>query len=233
LPIAIAATCTTPGSTGDGTCTRCSEAVTGTVIDALGHNWKWETYVSGNGVNGGIRTCQRGNGCTVKAGIGDTGPAGGKIFYAAEFDFYDGNVPTTVKRYYLEAAPNDLAETYIWQRYFNNIAGTGTGIGTGCKNTALIHAHTDTTPAASACVAPYNAGGAKNDWFLPSKDELNQMYQNLVKDKTGHGFSTSRYFWSSSQINYVDVWLQYFDDGAQYEMGKNYSNAYVRAIRAF
>ncbi|MDR0448486.1 MAG: hypothetical protein LBH07_07440 [Treponema sp.] len=39
----VAATCTTPGNTGSGRCTRCGETVAARVIAALGHNWgSWQ-----------------------------------------------------------------------------------------------------------------------------------------------------------------------------------------------
>ena len=48
------------------------------------HDWNWATYVSGDGPNGGIRKCQRGNGCTATAGVGDTGPGGVVIFQGSD-----------------------------------------------------------------------------------------------------------------------------------------------------
>ena len=71
-------------------------------------------------------------------------------------------------------------------------------------------------------------GGGKNDWFLPSKDELNEMYNA----KTHLGIS-SGWFWSSSQYSYnTSAWSQYFGDDLQFGNGKDYGFT-VRAIRAF
>ena len=65
-------------------------------------------------------------------------------------------------------------------------------------------------------------------WRLPTKDELNILYNN--KDKIG-GFASVAY-WSSSEREDTSAWLQYFGNGVQ-----NYTNKtvtfYVRAVRAF
>ena len=68
-------------------------------------------------------------------------------------------------------------------------------------------------------------------WRLPTKDELNIMYEN--KDKIG-GFASS-YYWSSTESNDNGVWKQYFDNGLQvinYSYSK-YTKFIVRAVRAF
>jgi antitoxin component YwqK of YwqJK toxin-antitoxin module len=65
-------------------------------------------------------------------------------------------------------------------------------------------------------------------WHLPTKDELNVLYQN--KDAIG-GF-TDDCDWSSTKANDVSAWFQVFSDGYQGFNGK-YHNYYVRAVRAF
>ena len=65
-------------------------------------------------------------------------------------------------------------------------------------------------------------------WRLPTKDELNLLYEN--KEKIG-GFANSLY-WSSTEFGNLDAWLQVFNDGYQDGYAKGYAN-YVRAVRAF
>ena len=66
-------------------------------------------------------------------------------------------------------------------------------------------------------------------WRLPTKDELNTLYQN----KTAIGGFENDFYWSSTQsINLVTAWFQNFYDGGQYSNGKD-DTYYVRAIRAF
>ena len=67
-------------------------------------------------------------------------------------------------------------------------------------------------------------------WRLPTKDELNVLYQNM--DKIG-GFAGS-YYWSSTQRdkNLYFAWRQFFFTGSQHAQLKDWVN-YVRAVRAF
>ena len=72
-------------------------------------------------------------------------------------------------------------------------------------------------------------GGGYDDWYLPSKEELNFIYRNLAGTK----IIDSGYFWSSSGSTYESAWLQGFSDGWQ---GRNHKTDYrhsVRAVRAF
>ena len=104
---------------------------------------------------------------------------------------------------------------------------TGTAIGTGSANTdAIIAAQGSASYAAS--IARYYNGGGYTDWFLPNKDELNQLYVN----RAAIGEFANNYYWSSTGDGYEGAWLQYFFDGVQ--ANDNKANAYgVRAVRAF
>jgi hypothetical protein len=68
------------------------------------------------------------------------------------------------------------------------------------------------------------------NWRLPNKDELNAMYENLHKKGLG-GFA-GYYYWSSSEYNADLAWLQYFFNGYQNNINKNYDTR-VRGVRAF
>ncbi len=63
-------------------------------------------------------------------------------------------------------------------------------------------------------------------WRLPSKTELNILYKN--RKKIG-GF-VYFYYWSSTEIDNYDVWVQFFDFGAQNNYGKG-ATTHVRAVR--
>lgn len=125
--------------------------------------------------------------------------------------------------------------------------GTATGIGSGQANTAALvskmgttaytssHNMTITTTeeyAARLCDI-YEIGGYWywfRDWFLPSKDELDLMYDNLKEQGLG-GFSNHDY-WSSSEYNAFYAWSQDFYNGNQgYE--NRYREVWVRPVRAF
>lgn len=64
-------------------------------------------------------------------------------------------------------------------------------------------------------------------WRLPTKDELNLIYEN--KDVVG-GFANNVY-WSSTENATNYAWLQDFSNGPQSNASKNYP-LYVRAVRA-
>ena len=64
-------------------------------------------------------------------------------------------------------------------------------------------------------------------WRLPTKDELNILYENM--DKIG-GFTDEEY-WSSTEGGEDFAWAQYFNYGRQNFSDKFNSNS-VRAVRA-
>ena len=68
-----------------------------------------------------------------------------------------------------------------------------------------------------------------DDWFLPSKDELNAMYEQLHKKAVG-GFANF-YYWSSSENVSNYAWGQDFYNGYLYGNHRVDRN-YVRCIRA-
>ena len=67
-----------------------------------------------------------------------------------------------------------------------------------------------------------------SDWYLPTKEELNQLYLNKI---TIGGF-TSNWYWSSTEAVNINGWLQYFNNGNQNYVNK-FNKNYVRAVRTF
>jgi len=164
--------------------------------------------------------------------LGDTGPGGGIIVYhdPAGFTVQMADPAQNYTAYYLEAAPNDMATGLIWASatyVSTDITGTATDIGTGRKNTAVILTADANAPAAKACDT-YSNGG-KTDWFLPSKDELNQLYLN----RASVGNMGTNTYLSSSQGSIYYAWGQRFSDGDQSGSSKNNNTYSVRAVRAF
>jgi uncharacterized protein (TIGR02145 family) len=161
--------------------------------------------------------------------IGDVGPGGGIIFYRSDvgFTMTDDNS----KAHYLEVATQNITSSLAWStklrtEYNISIPGTGTAIGTGRKNTELILAKDVNAPAAKAC--SNLSAGEKNDWFLPSKDELEQLYKNknIISD------AAAKFYWSSSEQSIAVAYAQNFSDGKQSPDYKDSKNL-VLAIRAF
>jgi len=162
----------------------------------------------------------------------DIGPAGGLIFYD-KGSYSDG-------WRYLEAAPSDQTPR-AWGTYIVTGAD-GTVIGTGQQNTLdIINGDTKANKAADECFnySIVNGGVTYDDWFLPSKDELNKMYVNLKKGTDENGVTytpvggfANYYYWSSSEFGPYYAWFQYFYTGSQYGNSKS-NTSRVRAIRAF
>ena len=153
--------------------------------------------------------------------IGQIGPGGGIIFYDK------GNNSEGWR--YLEASPVDLGPC-AWAAYgqeYTNIIGTETSIGKGENSTYSILLQDPDAPAAREC--RNYLGGGQNDWFLPSLEELNELYEK----RTIAGISEVNEYWSSSQANNNEAWLQFFGIGSQYYGAKSNAIAYVRPIRAF
>ena len=150
---------------------------------------------------------------------------GGIVFYV-----YDGG------QHGLIAATADQGPGIQWHNGTNRITGsTGDGTNAGDMNTSLIYAaqlpdNQNGVFAAKICADySFTLGGViYGDWYLPSKHELNLLFQQ--KAIVG-GFSNTDY-WSSTEIDANESWSQYFYDGFQSGYAKN-GLLLIRPIRAF
>lgn len=164
--------------------------------------------------------------------VGDTGPAGGIIFYAK------GNRSGGWR--YLEVAPPQTESRAPWGLEFSDgfitpsFLDTKSELGTGKKNTKDIAEQSalwenKTAIAAQLCNA-LDYGG-QTDWFLPSQDELMLVYVNIAASGLG-GFRNEPY-WTSTESSYQFAYFQSFREGRQFFNGYKTMPMYVRAIRAF
>ena len=161
---------------------------------------------------------------------GDTGPAGGLIFYENPDYAEDG-------WRYLEAAPFDLSGGARWGCFRSEVPGArGTEVGTGKQNTLDILAACDEPGSAAYLCANFVLNGVRG-WFLPSTDELVLMYENLRAKGTGHfkdtGIADNFTYWASTQ-NSADMaaHVDFPDLGRVHGDDKDFPRR-VRAIRAF
>lgn len=176
--------------------------------------------------------------------IGDDGPGGGIIFYHSEagFDVYqeDGSLK---KCHYLEVSKFDLGK-FSWcsQKNYNTLCCniiTVQSLGAGKINTLKIikntHKHgtiTEENCAALACHSYSTETTKAGDWFLPSEEELNLLYQNLGQRVLLSNTTNEAYYLSSSQGSNYTACFKGFSDNCYGNTVK--SNSYsVRAVRAF
>jgi hypothetical protein len=162
----------------------------------------------------------------------DIGPAGGFIFYVNPNYKIDG-------WRYLEVAPNDL-NPKIWSSEKINILGTTeTAIGRGMQNTLNIaNRENSNNTAAVACLnySIINNGITYDDWFLPSKDELELMFVNLCSKNVGNwpksDLGDYLTYWSASEAGVSSAWSKCFQTKIVKGAPKDFPLS-VRAIRAF
>jgi phage replication-related protein YjqB (UPF0714/DUF867 family) len=105
--------------------------------------------------------------------------------------------------------------------------------GNGHQNTLDIIKGCSTAGIAAKICSNLNLDGY-SDWYLPSKDELSAMYNNLASQGLGDfSVGSEVWYWSSTQFDNNRAWSQDFTGGNQSNsVYKNYGH-FVRAIRAF
>jgi DUF1680 family protein len=167
---------------------------------------------------------------TREFAIGDTGPAGGLIFYDNPNYAADG-------WRYLEAMPFDQSAGAKWGCFRTAIPGArGTAVGSGKQNTADIAAACLEPGSAAWLCANLSANGVRG-WHLPSRDELALMYKNLraagLGDFRDGGSADNFNYWTSTQAS-ADMagHLDFADFGRYHYDDKDFPRR-VRAVRAF
>lgn len=160
---------------------------------------------------------------------GDIGPAGGLIFYVNPNYQADG-------WRYLEAAPFDQSAGAKWGSFRVPLAGAqGSAIGAGRQNTLDIKKGCTTPGIAADLCTSFSLNGVQ-DWFLPSFEELKQMYANLKVAGLGgfpNDFPDNCDYWSSTQAT-TDMarYVDFADNGMRGHFDDKDYPRRVRAIRA-
>ena len=194
----------------------------GTGGDILYHDGtEWQELPKGN--NGQILTLN--DGLPVWADncppieIGDF-YAGGLVFYIDATGCHG-----------LVAAPSDHGTEVPWGCPNKSIVGAyPTAVGTGAQNTIYIETACSTVGTAADICANLSLDGY-DDWFLPSKDELDLMYTNLYLNGLGD-FASFPYFWSSSAGSNSYAFMLDFVTNTPY-MASKASSLNVWPARAF
>jgi hypothetical protein len=223
--------------------------------------------------------------------LGDVGPAGGLIFYINKKGFNCGpkftntGSPTGGLCHYLEVAPSGWMsgkigdyDPYLFWAVPSKMTSDVTGIpneiapwpvvkvpypkiGIGYKNSiAIVRQGNDITTSAGASRA--YKGGSKNDWYLPSVAEANELckWARGVPSKSestlcfggklnspkygaelagiGYSYATSSEHIDTSapkKIYYQNIWVLQMWNGTPHEVVAECkcNKNYVRPIRAF
>ena len=175
-----------------------------------------------------------GDGATTYA-MGDEGPAGGVVFYDK------GNADNGWR--YLEVAPVGSEIVHKpWGGFGHEVGGTAqhTALGTGAHNTVAVSAeYGDADPfsfrddyAARVCLGLQSGG--YGDWFLPSRAELELLWE--TQNVMGIGPFPTGLHWTSTEIDGQFVWTRYMEDSSEDPSAKNMNeqeDTVIRAIRAF
>ena len=124
-------------------------------------------------------------------------------------------------------------------------------IGQGFNNTRIMKV-SGATSTAQAEVLAYAGTSTAGQWFIPSMNELNELCKYAWGQTTGGltvkcnnltgtlkagtandlGGFVSNHYWSSSEADVNNTYVQLFSAGSQYFVNK-YSTFYVRPVRAF
>jgi hypothetical protein len=169
--------------------------------------------------------------CTAK--VGDTGPGGGVVFI-------DASTAGNNTGQCFEAAPATWALS--WGCGSTMLVTEDLAIGMGKANTAAIvagcAAGEDQTTMFAAKFADQLRAGGKDDWFLPSQDELAELYaQRELFTDCGEGqcaadLAASTY-WSSSHGGAGDAVSMNFVEGSEPLNEPQKTIRFVRPVRSF
>ena len=159
--------------------------------------------------------------------VGQIGPGGGKVF------FDKGN--SSGGWQYLETAPNDQvsplrADSLLgvsWGCSGMSTPVTEFTVGSGESNTTFIVNECNELNFAAKVCHDLVLGG-QNDWFLPSRDEMNLLQKN-INIITGNQL----YYWTSSSSGNTAFYYYYYYTNSYYYNDQKNTLRGVRAVRAF
>ena len=176
--------------------------------------------------------------------VGDTGPAGGVVFYVDSMDVYPGFV-------FLEAAPAQYSQTllpFTPATYRKDVLSsvTSTDMGAGLANTINIAREVGDGNYASKYSLDMSVNGF-SDWFLPSLREMEAlcMYSagvNNDPESSDFGlcarsrsllYGQEDQYWTSSNANSVYTWLVVLGKGHTLADNTRLSEVRVVPVRYF
>ncbi len=148
-------------------------------------------------------------------------------------DFVQGGLYTfTDSGYAYITAAVDQSTSAEWGCQGTLIAegATPEAIGQGVINTASIVAGCATAGIAARLANDLVLNGF-SDWFLPSLEELTEMYTNLAS--AGLGSFVNQSYWSSTQVSATQAFTIDMSNGNFNQHNKSQTNRHTRAMRRF
>ena len=178
--------------------------------------------------NGSAWTNMMGGSAAVPLpGVGDYYQSGiiAYVFQSGDPGYVEG------ENHGLIASMHDESTGITWFNVSSLITGaTATELGTGNANTnTIVSEQGDGSYAAKRCY-DLIVDLVHDDWYLPSKDELNKLFVNRVA--VGN-FDSGEWYWSSTEASLSSAYRQYFGNGSQGSTSKSSSFINVRCIRSF
>ena len=127
-------------------------------------------------------------------------------------------------------------------------------IGQGFYNTSVMKVSGETSTAQAVVLAYAGTDLSSGQWFIPSMNEINELckyargqttgdptlacvtgsgtFKNTGNAGTDLGGFVESYYWSSTEFDSANAWLQIFFSGGQNLIDKT-NTTYVRPVRAF
>jgi hypothetical protein len=182
------------------------------------------TYTAGTGIAITNNVISASDICGLS--IGDT-YQGGIIFYLDASGCHG-----------LISAPTDQSTGIAWWNgSYTDTYASGSGLFDGDGNCYRIRASQGDCVSCNAAELCLDLTlNSQYDWYLPSKYELNLMYENIGQGNSlglgNVGGFAFNYYWSSTESGNDNAWEQHFFSGSQLNSTKYFTNS-VRAVRAF
>ena len=165
---------------------------------------------------------------------------GGNCDYLEIGDMYQGGVVfylDSTNIHGLLVAKGDLPGEYQWGCYETEVLGADlVNMHSGMQNSLdIINSCNDSL--SSAFQTSIIQWEGYDDWYLPSKDELIEIYNSIGNGNEESYISEllgleNDYYWSSSEYSDKYSWYLHLEDGYSYYNDK-YETFKVRPIRSF
>lgn len=138
------------------------------------------------------------------------------------------NIDPTGKHGLIAGTTDQSVTDPWWNGSFVTTGATSSSNGSS-NTTSIINAQGISGNYAARICRNYMGGGF-SDWFLPSKDQLNILFSQ----KAVVGNFANQIYWSSTEYDTGNAWVQDFETGEQHlDNISDGANVHTRAIRAF